>query len=92
MIPQTNFASFIQGLDSNRQTDPLLSLKSLVIAQNITDPEQRHVRAGALHTLAMNLHRGLCMCDFQNEIVMRPEGIFVRIRPAEIKARVQTRQ
>lgn len=79
MTSPTDYASLTKELDTYRKTDPARFLKTLAGAQNITDPELRFLRAEALHTLATNLHQALRTCDFRNEIVVRPEGVFVDI-------------
>lgn len=79
MVSHAEYAALMQELAAYRRSDPLLLLKGMAGGESLTDPKLRHVRAEALHTLAMKLHRALRMCDFRNEIVVRPEGVFVNI-------------
>jgi FkbM family methyltransferase len=78
-MSQSEHAALIEQLESYRGTDPALLLKRIAGNQSITDPEFRHVRSDVLHSLATKLHRVLRECDFRNEIVVRPEGVFVNI-------------
>jgi FkbM family methyltransferase len=77
MTSQTEFAALLQELEPYRKTDPLRFLKGVAAAANIADPDYRFLRAEVLHALAMKLHGAARLCDFPNEIVVRPQGVFV---------------
>jgi FkbM family methyltransferase len=79
MSSQPDFAAFMQELESYRKSDPLRFLRAIAQMQNLLDPDLRFVRAEALHSLATGLHAGLRLCEFQNEVVVRAEGIFVNV-------------
>lgn len=69
----------MRALEAYRKADPLLLLHGLAVTQAVADPENRFLRAEALQTLAAKLHSAMMMCNFQNEIIVRPEGIFVAV-------------
>lgn len=79
MVSQAEYASLMDALAAYRQSDPLLFLKGVALSESLTEPKLRHLRAEALHALAMKLREALRVCDFQNEIVIRPEGVFVQL-------------
>src|SRR5262249_15512906 len=54
-------------------------LQEIAAAVNLTQAEFRFVRAEMLHALAMKLHSAARLCDFPNEIVVRPQGVFVNV-------------
>lgn len=74
---QEKYTALMRQIEAYRDIDPLLYLRGLAIAKSFGDSDLRFVRAGALHTLATKLHGAMAVCDFQNEIVLRPEGVFV---------------
>lgn len=72
--------ALLQELEAYRAADPLLYLTAGAAAGNdITHPDLRHVRAEALQAVLAKLHRAVRLCDFRNEIVVRPEGVFVDV-------------
>jgi FkbM family methyltransferase len=79
MVSHAEYTALMQELAAYRQSDQLLLLKGMARGESLTDAKFRHVRAAALQTLATKLHRASRVCDFRNEIVVRPEGVFVNI-------------
>jgi 2-polyprenyl-3-methyl-5-hydroxy-6-metoxy-1,4-benzoquinol methylase len=62
-----------------RASDPVLFLKALALAHDVTEGKFRFLRSEVLQTVLAKLHRALQLCDFRNEIVVRPEGVFVDV-------------
>ncbi len=79
MTSPTDFAALMKELEPYRKTDPLRYLKAVAAAGDITDAGFRFLRAEVLHALAMKLHAAAKICNLQNEIVVRPEGVFVNV-------------
>src|SRR4051812_1071894 len=77
MTSPADVASLIQELDPYRRTDPLRFLKEIAAAADITNPDFRFLRAEVLHLIAMKLHGAARISGFLNELVIRPEGVFV---------------
>jgi FkbM family methyltransferase len=79
MTSSTHITALIQELDPYRRTDPLRYLKGIAAAADITGTDFRFLRAEVLHALAMKLHGAARMSNFLNELVVRPEGVFVNV-------------
>lgn len=62
-----------------RKSDPLRFLQSIASAANIGQAEFRFLRAELLHALATKLHAAAGLCGFRDEIVVRPQGVFVNV-------------
>jgi hypothetical protein len=73
------YPALAQALAARGESDPLRLLESLAAAQRLTAAEYRHVRAQALHALLIRLQRAVELCDFQNELSIRPDGAFVDV-------------
>lgn len=79
MTLQTHYDALMRQLEAYRKSDPLLYLHGLLLARDVTDPELRFVRAETLQALALKAQGAMRLCDFQTEIVLRPEGVFVNV-------------
>ncbi|HVZ44998.1 MAG TPA: FkbM family methyltransferase [Ramlibacter sp.] len=62
-----------------RRIDPALYLAGLDLARDVRSPELRHVRAECLHGILLGLAEAVRTIDFRDEIVVRADGVFVRI-------------
>lgn len=79
MSAQTEFAAFMRELADDRKVDPLTYLKDVAATRNLADPDFRAVRAEALRILITRMREGTRLCDFQSELVFRPEGLFINL-------------
>ena len=71
--------ALLSELEPYRKSDPLRYLKDLAAAIDVTQPDFRFLRAEILHGLATKLQSAARVCDFCDEIVVRPQGVFVNI-------------
>ncbi len=62
-----------------RKSDPLRFLQNLASQFEIKHPDFRFLRAEQLHALAMQLQAAAALCGFRDDIVVRPEGLFVDV-------------
>ena len=71
--------ALLSELEPYRKSDPLRYLKDLAAAIDVTQPDFRFLRAEILHGLSTKLQSAARVCDFCDEIVVRPQGVFVNI-------------
>lgn len=79
MTIQTDFTALMQELAPYRKSEPLRFLQGVAAACDVTAPDLRFLRAEVLHALATGLHDASRLCGLHNEIVVRPDGIFVSV-------------
>lgn len=79
MTLQSDYDALLKYIEPYQKTDPLAYLKAAVLANKITSPDWRFVRAETLQTLAAKLHETVTLCDFPGEIVIRRDGAFVDV-------------
>ncbi|HEX2829433.1 MAG TPA: FkbM family methyltransferase [Burkholderiales bacterium] len=78
MSRQVRYEVLAAALDASGMTDPLDLLEALS-ARGLTAPGYRHLRAEAMHALAARLHRAIQLCEFRDDITVRPDGVFVDV-------------
>ncbi len=73
------FEALMRDLEPLRKTDPLRYLQAVAQVADLQHAELRFVRAEVLHALAMQLQAAAKLCGFEDEIVVRPQGIFIDV-------------